>query len=133
MRDDPRSVRQHLYRDPAPLALHLQGEPPEPDLRASTTRRIPAQADSSAAPPSGPLLLNERAGLASALRPGPRALPLRGSRRASVSRLAWLAFSRLSRSPGGTCGRGAACRRDVSRSSTTAVKATASVTGPIRR
>jgi hypothetical protein len=47
------SVRRDSYRYPAPIARHLQGDPPESVLRASTTRRIPAQADASAAPTIG--------------------------------------------------------------------------------
>ena len=50
MRDQAFSVRRDIYREIAPIALHLQGEPPEWMLRASNTSRIVAQADSSAAP-----------------------------------------------------------------------------------
>ena len=50
MRHQPVSVRRDFYRDMAPIALHLQGDPPEPVLRPSATRRIPAQADSSSGP-----------------------------------------------------------------------------------
>ena len=47
------AVRAHGYRETAPIALHPQGEPPEPILQASNTRRIPARADSPAAPTTG--------------------------------------------------------------------------------
>ena len=57
------SVRRDFYGETAPIALHPQGDPPEPVCRPSTPRRIPAQADSSAAPRSGPRLLNARSGL----------------------------------------------------------------------
>ena len=50
VRDQAFSVRRDIYREIAPIALHLQGEPPEWMLRASNTSRIAAQADSSAAP-----------------------------------------------------------------------------------
>jgi UDP:flavonoid glycosyltransferase YjiC (YdhE family) len=53
MRDQALSVRRDIYREIAPIALHLQGEPPESMLQASNTRRIAAQADSSAAPTIG--------------------------------------------------------------------------------
>jgi hypothetical protein len=53
MRDQTGSVRRHFYLHQAPIAHHLQGEPPESDFRPSTSRRIPAQADSSAAPVPG--------------------------------------------------------------------------------
>jgi hypothetical protein len=53
VRHQPVSVRHNIYRDTAPIALHLQGDPPESELRASATRRIPAQADSPAAPTTG--------------------------------------------------------------------------------
>jgi hypothetical protein len=53
MRDQPVSVRRNIYGETAPIALHLQGDPPEPGLCASATRRIPAQADSPAAPTTG--------------------------------------------------------------------------------
>jgi hypothetical protein len=53
VRDQSVSVRRHIYGQPAPIALHPQGDPPEPGLRALTTRRIPAQADSPAAPTIG--------------------------------------------------------------------------------
>ena len=51
--DQALSVRRDIYREIAPIALHLQGEPPEWILRASNTRRIAAQADSPAAPTIG--------------------------------------------------------------------------------
>ena len=53
MRDQTLSVRRDIYREIAPIALHLQGEPPEQILRTSNTHRIAAQADSSAAPTTG--------------------------------------------------------------------------------
>ena len=53
MRDQTLSVRRDIYREIAPIALHLQGEPPEWMLQASNTRRIAAQADSPAAPTTG--------------------------------------------------------------------------------
>ena len=53
MRDQALSVRRDIYRQIAPIALHLQGEPPEQILRTSNTHRIAAQADSSAAPTNG--------------------------------------------------------------------------------
>jgi hypothetical protein len=53
MTDQALSVRRDIYREIAPIALHLQGEPPEWMLQASNTRRIAAQADSSAAPSDG--------------------------------------------------------------------------------
>jgi hypothetical protein len=53
MRDQTRSVRRDIYRDIAPSALHLQGEPPEQILGTSNTHRIAAQADSPAAPHRG--------------------------------------------------------------------------------
>ena len=53
VRDQALSVRRDIYREIAPIALHLQGEPPESMLQASNTRRIAAQADSSAAPTPG--------------------------------------------------------------------------------
>jgi len=46
VRHQPVSVRRDTYVERAPIACHLQGEPPESELRASATRRIPAQADS---------------------------------------------------------------------------------------
>lgn len=46
-------VRPDIYGETAPIALHLQGDPLEPELRPSTSRRIPSQADSSAAPTTG--------------------------------------------------------------------------------
>ena len=48
--DQALSVRRDIYREIAPIALHLQGEPPEQILRTSNTHRITAQADSPAAP-----------------------------------------------------------------------------------
>ena len=51
--DQTLSVRRDIYREIAPIALHLQGEPPEQILRTSNTHRIAAQADSSAAPTTG--------------------------------------------------------------------------------
>lgn len=53
VRDQTLSVRRDIYRETAPIALHLQGEPPEQILRTSNTHRIAAQADSSAAPTTG--------------------------------------------------------------------------------
>ena len=53
MGDQTLSVRRDIYREIAPIALHLQGEPPEQILRTSNTHRITAQADSSAAPTIG--------------------------------------------------------------------------------
>jgi hypothetical protein len=53
VRDQALSVRRDIYREIAPIALHLHGEPPEWTLQASNTRRIAAQADSSAAPTIG--------------------------------------------------------------------------------
>jgi len=53
MRHQPVSVRRDFYGNPAPSVRHLQGDPPESVLRASTTRRIPARADSQAAPTIG--------------------------------------------------------------------------------
>jgi hypothetical protein len=53
MRHQPLSVRRHLYRETAPIAHHLQGEPPEPGSTSITTRRIPAQPDNTAPPPTG--------------------------------------------------------------------------------
>ena len=53
VRDQALSVRRDIYREIAPIALHLQGEPPEQILRTSNTHRITAQADSSAAPTTG--------------------------------------------------------------------------------
>ncbi len=47
------SIRRDIYVDPAPIMRHLQGDPPESILRASTTRRIPAPARSQAAPNPG--------------------------------------------------------------------------------
>jgi len=47
------SVRRDFYGNPALIMRHPQGDPPESVLRSSTTRRIPAQADSSAAPTIG--------------------------------------------------------------------------------
>ncbi len=62
-RDQPVCGQHNTYGEPAPIALHPQGDPPEPGLRATATRRIPAQADSPAAPTPGPLLRHERSGL----------------------------------------------------------------------
>jgi hypothetical protein len=62
------SVRHNINGETAPIALHLQGDPSRGGLRASATRRIPAQADSSTVPrprPSGPRPSHERSGLAS--------------------------------------------------------------------
>jgi len=53
VRHQARSVRRHFYGYPAPIVRHLQGDPPESVLQASTPRRIPAQADGSAAPTIG--------------------------------------------------------------------------------
>ena len=53
VRDQTLSVRRDIYRETAPSALHLQGEPPEQILRTSNTHRIAAQADSPAAPTTG--------------------------------------------------------------------------------
>ena len=47
------SVRRDFYGNPAPIVRHLQGDPPKLILQASRTRRIPAQADSKAAPVPG--------------------------------------------------------------------------------
>jgi hypothetical protein len=47
------SVRRDFCGYFAPNMRHLQGDPPESALRALATRRIPAQADSSAAPNPG--------------------------------------------------------------------------------
>src|SRR4051795_8541547 len=44
------SVRRHCHRDRAPIALHLQGDPPEPGARAWTARNLPAQPDRTSAP-----------------------------------------------------------------------------------
>src|SRR3954452_7568827 len=44
------SVRPHCHRDRAPIALHLQGDPPEPGTRAWTARNLPAQPDRTSAP-----------------------------------------------------------------------------------
>src|SRR3954466_6874158 len=44
------SVRRHCHRDRAPIALHLQGDPPEPGTRAWTARNLPAQPDRTSAP-----------------------------------------------------------------------------------
>ncbi len=50
------SVRRHRHSDRAAIALHLQGDPPEPGLRASATRKLPAQPDRTSAPaPAGAL------------------------------------------------------------------------------
>ena len=53
VRDKSLSVRRDIYREIAPIAPHLQGEPPEQILRTSNTLRIAAQADSPAAPTIG--------------------------------------------------------------------------------
>jgi hypothetical protein len=53
VRDQTLSVRSDFYGETAPIALHPQGDPPEPLCRPLTTRRIPAHADSSAAPTTG--------------------------------------------------------------------------------
>ena len=45
------SVRRHRHSDLAAIALHPQGDPPELGSLASTTRRIPAQADVQAPRP----------------------------------------------------------------------------------
>jgi hypothetical protein len=50
VRHHPLSVRRHIYLHPAPIARDLQGDPPELVLEPSTSRRIPARADSQAAP-----------------------------------------------------------------------------------
>jgi len=63
MRHQPFSVRRDIYREIAPIACHLQGDPPKLDLQASITRRIAARADSQAAPNPGPLLLHAQSGL----------------------------------------------------------------------
>jgi len=42
------SVRPHCHGYLAAIALHLQGDPPKPGSRPSTSRRIPAQADVTA-------------------------------------------------------------------------------------
>ena len=47
------SVRRDIYVELAPIACHLQGDPPELELQALRTRRIPAPADSQAAPVPG--------------------------------------------------------------------------------
>lgn len=53
MRHQTGSVRRNFYLHQTPIACHLQGDPPESELQASRTRRIPAQADSPAAPVPG--------------------------------------------------------------------------------
>ena len=47
------SARRDFYGNPAPIVRHLQGDPPKLDLRPSARRRIPARADSQAAPATG--------------------------------------------------------------------------------
>ena len=85
----PVSVRPHVYRDLAPSVRHLQGDPPESALRASATRRIPAQADSQAAPTIGAALFHERSGLSGLhrrhTRPDVPAMPVARPRDAPAS------------------------------------------------
>jgi len=52
------SVRRHRHADLAAIALHLQGDPPEPSSQAFTTRKLPAQPDrTSASAPAEALTL----------------------------------------------------------------------------
>jgi hypothetical protein len=53
VRDQTLSVQRDIYLDLEPIACHLHGDPPKLDSKVSTTPRIPAQADSSAAPTTG--------------------------------------------------------------------------------
>jgi len=46
------SVRPNFYGELAAIALHPQGDPPEPGSRASATRKLPAQPDRTSAPAS---------------------------------------------------------------------------------
>src|SRR5215207_2366649 len=61
------SVRRHCQGDLAAIALHPQGDPPEPGSRASATRNIPAQPDRTSAPTPVGALATARSGLAAAL------------------------------------------------------------------
>src|SRR4051794_41094392 len=59
------SVRRHCHRDRAPIALHLQGDPPEPGARAWTARNLPAQPDRTSAPTPVGALATATSGLVS--------------------------------------------------------------------
>jgi hypothetical protein len=45
VRDQPVSVRRDFYGETAAITLHPQGDPPEPGLRPSNSRILPAQPD----------------------------------------------------------------------------------------
>jgi hypothetical protein len=56
------SIRHNIYGEPAPIALHPQGDPPESVLRASIPRRI-LRRTVKRPRPSGPLLRHARSRL----------------------------------------------------------------------
>jgi hypothetical protein len=69
VREQPGSVRRDFYGYPASITHHLQGEPPSRGSEPSTSRRIPAQPDVSAPPPTGGAGVTARPGLAPDLVP----------------------------------------------------------------
>jgi hypothetical protein len=81
MRHQARSVRRDFYLHPAPIMRHPQGDPPESALRPSASRRIPTQADSSAAPTIGAATVSStiraRHKSLTAIPRAPRGIPVR--------------------------------------------------------
>ena len=62
MRNQALSVRRDIYREIAPIALHLQGEPPEQILRRRTPTESLLRRTVPRPRPSGPQLLHARSG-----------------------------------------------------------------------
>src|ERR1019366_7054109 len=63
MRHQSRSVRHDIYREIAPIACHLQGDPPKLDSKVSTTPESQPRRTVQRPRPPGPQLLNARSGL----------------------------------------------------------------------
>lgn len=57
------SVRRHRHSYRAAIALHPQGDPPEPGFEPSASRKLPAQPDRTSAPATAGALATARSGL----------------------------------------------------------------------